>query len=218
MRTWQPLVGAVVLTAMGCGSNKSPTGVESLPVTTETVQAAVDMVTTGHVNVNAVCSASVPVNCKDGTPGSPIVVDLTRTGLTIGQTSELVFTYTAQVAIVSEAGIPLTIPLVGTCYLSVDTAPGASPTVQVAGKATFDSRTPGGPIDRVTMTAQVTGMEAADLSLTGTSGCATVGVPASSIESLLNNDLANAELRFCGAPGPPLLVACLVGVETSDLR
>jgi len=218
MRAWEPLFGGVVLCVIGCGSTKTPTGVESLPVTAETVQAAVDMVTASGVYVNANCSASAPVNCENGTPGSPIAINLTRTALTITQSSELVFGYTAHVTVVSAHGIPLTVPIVGTCYLAVDSSPGVSPTVQVAGTATFDSPSPGGPIDRVTMTAAVTGVEAADFSLTGASGCAFVSLPASAVEGALNQGLADAQLRFCAASGAPLLVACPTAVEASSAK
>ena len=66
--------------------------------------------------------------------------------------------------------------------------------------------------------AAVTGVEAADFSLTGTSGCAFVSLPASAVEGALNQGLADAQLRFCAASGAPLLVACLAAVEASSAK
>jgi hypothetical protein len=95
------------------------------------------------------------------------------------------------------------------CVVHIDTAAGASPTVQISGTAVFDAVVPLGTINRLYATnVLVTGLAAEDISLSGGLFCAIsfAGVARTAISTLLGNMIADR--RLCGAPGPALFAAC----------
>ena len=161
--------GLLATVAAGCGS-KSATAPLTLPVTSATVQSAVDLFTTGTLHVPPSCGTSPSIDCPGGTAGTPIPVTVTRGATTIAQTAPDVFGYDVDLAIATGSAIPVSYQGVD-CTVAVNTAAGASPTVHVAGTATFSSQTPGGSIDRLDLTIALTGLEATDVTFSGGTLC-----------------------------------------------
>lgn len=202
-------MSAALLLSAACSSSSGPAATEPLPATSATVIAGVNYFA-DSVAVLASCSSNPAVNCPDGTPGLPIHVPLTVTALTVtprAAPDTLVFDWAADVKIVSPP-IPITLPVVGACMLTVDTRAGTDTTVHVTGTATFSRQTAGGPIDRVDIASgAVTGLTAPDLTLSGGIGCVTANVGIGAYIGTLTNVLTG-NLALCSATGPALLEVC----------
>jgi hypothetical protein len=201
----------------GCSGSKSipsgPNTAYTLPLTRGTVQAAVDLLTTGTDTVPVQCGATVPVDCPSGTPGPTITVALDRVADSIvlidSSFSSIEYTFSAHLTLTTNQDIPLTLPVVGECGLHVDTSPGASPTVHVSGQAHFTSSVGAGPLDELMVTVGLDGLEAADVSLTGGTACALAtvasGVYVGAISAALRT---GGTIPLCAGSGPGLFVVC----------
>ncbi len=201
------------------GCAKDSTGPETLPQTLATVQAAVDMVTTGQIKIVGSCAGSVPINCPGGTLASPAYINLTRTADSVAfVVAADRYDFSATMSAVSAAGIPLTLPLVGECTLNINTAPGTAPTITLTGSVTFASQTLNGPIDRLDFSnLNLTGFDAADASITGTVACQSASISINYyIDQLVGMFQQNASL--CAVPGPALLGPCPATVAASARR
>jgi hypothetical protein len=196
--------------AIGCAD--SPTEPPALSQTLETVQAALDLVTSRPWPIEGSCSGTV-INCPGGTLATPVIVTLTRTAVEAALVpgSER-YDFSVTLSAVSATGIPVTVPAVGACILHFDTAPGTSPTVTVSGSARFESQTPGGPIDRLAFfNLAVSGVENADMSLTGSFACTLADAYISFFSGIVVDELADFLARYatvCAAPGPALFRPC----------
>ncbi|HEV8400218.1 MAG TPA: hypothetical protein VGQ18_10315 [Gemmatimonadales bacterium] len=210
------LATLAVASVTGCA--KDATAPEVLPQTLATVQAGVDMVTTGQVKIVGTCAGSVPLNCPGGTLAGPAYVTLTRTADSVALvTGQDYYYFSATMSAVS-SGIPITVPLVGACTLTIDTSPGASPTITLTGNVQFASGTLNGPIDRLDFSnIAVTGFETADVSITGSVSCAAASFGASFYILQLQDMFAQAA-SLCSAPGPTLLEPCPLVPVTSSRR
>jgi hypothetical protein len=184
-------------------------GLDSLPQTLATIQAAVDLMTTGQINVYGSCSANPAVNCANGSPGLPIPLALTRDSLSIVPGSPGIYNFAARVSVVSTMDIPFTYSGVA-CTMGLNTTPGTSPTIRVTGTATFGRQLPGDSINRIDITnVSTSGVENVDLSLQGGIGCLLGNTPALNLAyQVLNQAFADAAPHSCGAPGPALLEPC----------
>lgn len=196
-----------IVTLLGCGKD-SPTAPEVLPQTLATVQAAVDMVTTGQIKIVGTCLGTVPLNCPGGTLAAPTHLSLTRTADSVALvTGQDYYYFSATMSAVSP-GIPVTIPLIGACTLTIDTSPGISPTITLTGTVHFASQTLNGPIDRLDFSdITVTDFETADVSITGSLSCASAGFSAGFYIGQLQTFFEQGA-SLCSAPGPALLQPC----------
>lgn len=201
---------AALLTSGACSSASEPAPPEPLTVSSATVDAALAYLGSND-SITASCAANPAVNCPGGTPGAPIHIPATITAHSVtphAAPDTLVFDWAADVKIISP-GIPVTIPVVGTCTLTVDTRPGTDSTLHVTGTATFSKQTADGPIDRVDIQSEtLTGLTTDDLSLSGGVGCAAAGASLGLMVGTLSDFLATRELGLCSAPGPALLEVC----------
>jgi hypothetical protein len=186
-------------------------GLDPLPQTVASVQAALDLMTTGQINVQTNCAGNPTVNCLNGVAGGPIPLALTRDSLSIVEAPPGTYTFAARVAVLSTTGIPFSEAAAGNCTLNLNTAPGTSPTIRVTGMATFTRQLPGDPINRIDITNVATSaVENADVSVQGVSTCslmppvAIVGLA----NSILHDAFTYAAPRVCGAPGPALVELC----------
>jgi hypothetical protein len=202
-----------MLLAGGCGkSSTGPVGYEALPATAGTVQAALDLFTTGNVLVPTVCdsAATTKLNCPGGVPGSPVYITVRRDSLSIVYNMPADrFDYAVKMKLVTPVDIPVTIALVGECGLHLDTTPGADSLVQIVGTASFRSHIAGEPIDELDFsTPVVNGLTSDDMALTGGTGCLLANMGLSFYVETLQAMIGPPALSLCGAPGPPLFVAC----------
>lgn len=200
---------AIVANAAGLGCNKDLVAPEPLPETLATVQAAVDMVTTGQRQIVGNCLGSVPVNCPAGQLASPVNVTLTRTADTVafvvGQDR---YDFSATMSAVSAMGIPITIPGTGACTLNIDTNAGTSPTITLSGSIVFTSQTLNGPIDRLDFyDLVVTGLETGDGTISGSVACAAANFGLPFFITQLQNMFVPVS-SLCSVPGPALLQPC----------
>jgi hypothetical protein len=187
-------------------SNDPDSSYEALPENQATAQAAVDRATTGSQVMPASCTGAITINCPNGTPGT-LGFTLTRANVTLTPVTARSFSYTAQAAVTTAQDIPLNVNGAA-CGLDIETAPGASPNITISGTVTFVTPPSGSSPNRVDVTAAVSGLEAADLNITGTSvNCATLDLGIGAQIGLLEDSLER-EFHFCGARGADLLVEC----------
>ena len=188
---------------------------QQLPMTLDTLWAAGDIWTgSREADVAASCGGSPTVNCPGGIPGNPPPpLALTRTAGSVAQTADpAVYSFSAQISVVSLTGIPISFSGVS-CAVSINTAPGPSPTVQVTGTGTFGRNVLGDPVNRLDLAnVQVSGLTAEDFSLTGGFMCNFSnyqGIVIGYFTSYLA-DVVRSRPHLCGAPGAPLLTDCPV--------
>ena len=199
----EALLACVVIA--GCGDEgPDPVVYEALPENQATAQAGIDFGTTGSLHISANCPT---INCPNGTPGATILVPISRATITVTPTGPRSFSFTAQVGGATTSDIPVNITNVQ-CGLDVDTSAGSSPTVTFTGTATFVTPPSGSP-NRLDVTIAASGIEDADLTLTGGTACAALNSSISFVVGALE-DYLGGTLHFCGAPGPTLLVECPV--------
>lgn len=210
---------AVIATAPtidGCA--KDPVAPEALPETLATVQAGVDMVTTGQLRLEGTCAGGVPINCPGGMLAAPVYITLTRTADSVAfVTGQNRYDFSTTMAAVSP-GIPITVPLVGACTLTLNTAGGTSPTMTLSGSVQFASQTLNGPISRLDFSNLVlTNFETEDVSITGGLGCATASFSLPFHIGQIQDMFAQAA-DLCSVPGPELLQPCPQTAAVSTRR
>ena len=185
-------------------------GLDSLPQTVATVQAAVDLMTTGQIGVQTNCGGNPIVNCANGSPGSPIFLALTRDSLSIVESPPGTYNFGARVSVVSTTDVPFMYNGLS-CALGLNTAPGGSPTIRVTGTATFGRQLPGDPIDQIHIAnVSTSGVENADLTVQGNPTCSlqSLGTLLGIATSIVNDAFTYAAPWVCGAPGPALVELC----------
>jgi hypothetical protein len=193
------LGGGILFAAGGCGSS-SPTAPASFPETSATVQLALNRFTTGTISVPASCGGSILINCPGGTAGSAVSVTLTRSGTTITQTAPDVFSYATDFGVVTQS--PIVVSSNGTdCDVSVNTANGTASTVHLEGTATFSRQTVGGAINEIDFTTALTGVEAADVTITGPGACQVLAANLVFVEGVLVSALTSQSTRLCAGAG-----------------
>ena len=190
--------------------SKTPTGLEVLPETAATVQAAVDLLTTGKLRVPPVCG-SPTIACPGGVADTSFYLTLTRDSLRIVvDTMPTVYGFVAQVEAVTTKPVPVTVSGIN-CTVGINTAASGKPTVGIAGRATFTSQTAGGPIDRLDVRLDsVTGLDAGDITLAGGTLCTIGSFGAVAHLVVVNTFQYPTPLHLCGAPGPVLFEPCPV--------
>jgi hypothetical protein len=120
------------------------------------------------------------------------------------------YDFSVDLSAVTPTSIPITLPVVGTCNVTINTAPGPSPTITITGSARFASQTLGGPIDKITFeNIDVTNLTAEDVTITGSVPCAAASFSLAFFVGTLAGTLEDNVARgLCVAPGPTLVQAC----------
>ncbi len=202
------IVAVLLLASTTC--KESLVSVEVLPETLATVQAAVDLFTTGEIDVQADCSGSLTFNCTGGTPGSPIPVTLTRDSLAIALVTPGTYSFLARVSF-GTPDIPFAETSGGStvsCTVTINTAVVDPPAILVWGSAHFGSQS-GGPIDRLDITIDsVSDLAAGDILVGGTSLCSALTWPVVWFAGALEATFASVAPHLCAAPGAALFEPC----------
>ena len=159
--------------------------------------------------VAGTCAGTVPVNCPGGNLASPVYLNLTRSAVAVALVPGTDrYDFSATLAAATATGIPITLPTVGACTLNINSASGTSPTVVLTGSVTFASQTPNGPIDRLDFSnLAASGLENADVSITGGIGCTVAGLVTTILVAQIASILTQVP-SLCAAPGPALLEIC----------
>jgi hypothetical protein len=200
------LDGRMTLTCTPWPPNSVPPGTyDPLPVTTATVRAVLDIITASSTfDVSPSCATQPAINCPNGVP-TPTQMHAEQVSVTISQATGTTFNFTVlgRMATVSDAVLSFGSTI---CGLNLDTTRFGAPTMTVTGTAVFDSNPPPDPPNRVRFTnVNVTGIETADLIVTGGGICPSV---ASFAITGLEQQLATKFSPYCGAPGAALLTPC----------
>jgi len=195
----------VLVAAPGCG--KTATGLDELPVTLETAQAAVDLFTTGSIYVPANCAATPALNCPNGAAANPAPINLTRDSVRITPGGTGVYDFSAWGTAVTPNDIPITI-LGSQCGLAINSTSGTATEIGISGTLIFTSQTVDGPINRIDITnVNLTGLEPADVALHGNATCQGTSFGLSYYLSTITNAL-DQSAALCGAPGAALFEVC----------
>ena len=224
--TVQSGTGLVLLTCVPLppppppGPLSDPLGYEALPVTGETVMAALGpLLSARHVEVAGICDTftgvAVGANC-----GSTIGIDITPADVALFQTNAQTFRATMRFGLASSSPIHLTAslpPFINeSCNATFNSAPGSSAFYVVAADFVFSPRILGVVVNRLHLDAITTlqGVENEDVSL---GACGIAGDIVGFVMPLLLGNLGGfvqsavtsaIALDYCGAPGPELFTNC----------
>jgi hypothetical protein len=162
-------------------------------------------------DVTANCSAN-SVACPGGVPSNPLPqVRVQATNVNAVQVpATLRWTTTATLAVVTLQPIPVTISGVS-CDVSVNSANGSVATVAGSADLNFLSYpNPAGTTNFIAVqNASITGVETADLTLTGSFTCQLADAFKSSFIPQLTDQIeAFVQGNICGAPEPAVFMAC----------
>lgn len=200
----------IVAGIVACGGSDAvdPTQgpLEALPVTSETVIAAVELLSKGPLTLPSTCEGSPAINCSGGVAGNPMRFSVTRGPVTATEAGPNQFTFATDVVIASLENGSVTMSGV-TCSVGVNTALGTSQTVHIAGTASFVFNNTTGLRSRLHLESEMSGLEDADVSVAGSFGCDIASFFKPVMLTSLSEQLATGG-DVCGAPGPALLKVC----------
>lgn len=207
--------------ADGCEATVDPP--TAVPLTNVTAQYLTLLVPDRPVSDVAVlpdCDASPPVECTTGVPDEDHVtlrVDSTEhagdrpRAEAIPNAADKTFAVTQRVRVSTNDPIPVTMPVVGTCGLVVDSTRGNDPDVRLTYADTVAPDRPNGPTV-VSSPPTVSGLESADVELTGGFGCIVGNAPVlATATSVLADAVATWVVQgatVCGAPEPVYYQRC----------
>lgn len=192
-----------------------PIVLETIPMTEATADAAADYLVGGtrDVAVASSCGADPAIACVGGTPVEPpaqvrvVGTDVVTTEVA-GQDR---WDASATLAVTTPTSIPVSHSVAGTCQLAINTGNGASPTIALSTQLQFRSYPdPAGSKNNIAVAnTQLTGLEAADVSLTGSFACTLAGsftsIVLDSLTSSLEDEIGGA---LCGDPESDSFIAC----------
>jgi len=191
-----------------------PIVLEEIPATQQNADAAAAFLAPASRDYDtpANCASSPSVACPGGVPSNPLPkVHIEASGVSAVQVPATVrWTMSAALDVSTPTGIPVTYSGVS-CTASVDSGLGASPTFQGSGDLNFVSYpNPAGPTNYIAVTnANITGVETADVSLTGGLACSVLSSFASIFIPMLQDQIeAYLEGNICGAPEPAVFMQC----------
>lgn len=172
---------------------------DSLPVTAETVTAAIDLL---PESVLVPCSSenmgsiTAEIGCPNGW-----VLNLSETDLVVSSATTTSFNYALTLHL--NGSIPIDISVLGlptSCTLTVD-APGG---ISMTGVATFSNSVAGGPLNRLQLVPNPISYQALQFS-----GCSHVPEVADPVLALVSAYADNVlSFQVCGATGPELFGSC----------
>ncbi len=202
------------------GPLPDPLGYEALPVTGETVLAAVQpLFAANHVDIPGICSSfnsvAVGANC-----GGVIGLDITPVDVSLQQVNAQTFEAALRFGLAASSPIHLTASLPPfieeSCNVGFNSASGIDPFFEVAADFAFSPRIIGVVVDRLQLASLAVkkGVEAQDISI-GSCGIAgeimgfllpqLLGMFDSNVRVAVGSALA---IDYCGAPGPDLFTTC----------
>lgn len=203
------LLFSALLLGAACSDSSGPPTPVAIVVGDSTVLLGLDFIASDGSTIGADCGASPTINCTGGNAGAPIHVPMTRTAESVTRRTgvdSLVFDWAADLIVISPP-IPINIPTIGNCTLTIDTRAGAD-SVHVTGIATFTRTRPDGPIDRLDITGQnVTGLTDADITIGTSFGCEFANLTISFFLGLLEDQIFH-DYALCGAPGAATFMFC----------
>ena len=200
-------VSAVFVASCGSDGGVEPVLLEALPVTAQTVQAAVEFRTAGPTEVPASCTGTVLVNCANGTPGSPVFISTTPSNLTVTEMAPGQYSFALDLAVTTLQSVPITYSGVN-CTVAVNTAAGTSPTIHVTGTAEFASHTADEELNRIDLVADASGVENADFAIGGNALCSVGDFYSSYAIGFVTSAIGESFGGLCGAPGLELFMEC----------
>jgi hypothetical protein len=168
------------------------------------------------VAVEPYCNGPFEAACPGGSVSSPLPLLSIDGSQRPGDEPRLVMAgdqahsrleLTARFRMQSLSPIPVTLPVVGACSLSIDTAPGSHPDITVVFNDSVIA--PTGPT--VVSDVVLSNLESADYSITGGFACSVASVSLASIVDVVQHALTTwVENRgiLCGAPEPVYFQRC----------
>jgi hypothetical protein len=193
-----------------------PIVLEELAATDETADAAAAFLLPASKDhdIPANCASDPSIACPGGTPSSPLPqVRVQASNVVADQVpGTLRWNASATAAVTTLQGVPATFSGVS-CTLSVNSGNGSSPTYQVTADMNFLSYpVPTGPSNHIGVTnVDITGVETADIAVTGGGLCSFAGSFVDQFIPVLEDQIATyVEGNVCGAPDPAMFMACPV--------
>ena len=193
-----------------------PIVLEDLPATQQNADAVAAFIApaTRSYDTPANCASSPTIACPGGVPSNPlpkVQVDATNVS-TVQVAGQLKWNMSAVLDVSTPTGIPVTYSGVS-CTANVDSGLGASPTFSGTGELNFLSYPdPSGASNYVGVAnANITGVESADVSLTGSFSCTLLNTFGSLFIPMLEEQIeAYLEGNICGDPSSSGYIACPV--------
>ncbi len=191
-----------------------PIVLEEIPATQENADAAAAFLAPAQRDYEtpANCAGSPSIACPGGVPSSPLPqVHIEASNVSSVQVpATLRWQMSSVLDVSTPTGIPVTYSGIN-CTANVDSSLGSSPTFQGAADLNFVSYpNPGGPTNYIAvMNANITGVETADVTLTGGFSCSVLSTFASVFVPMLEDQIeAYLEGNICGAPEPAVFMQC----------
>jgi hypothetical protein len=191
-----------------------PIVLEEIPATQQNADLAAAYIAPAQKDYDtpANCAGSPAVACPGGVPSNPLPqvhIEASNVG-TVQVAGTLTWTMSATLDVSTPTGIPVSY-LGSECTANVDSALGASPTFQGSGDLNFLAYPdPGGATNYIGVAnANISGVETADVSLTGGLTCSLLSTFASTFIPMLEDQIeAYLEGNLCGAPDPDVYMPC----------
>ena len=193
-----------------------PIVLEEIPATQENADAAAAFVAPAlkDYDTPANCASSPSIACPGGVPSNPLPqVRVEASGLsTIQVPGAPRWEMSAVLDVSTPTGIPVTYSGIS-CTANVDSGQGASPTFSGTADLNFRSYPdPEGATNFIAVAnANITGVETADVTLTGSFSCTLLSSFGSVFIPMLEDQIETyLEGNICGAPESALYMACPV--------
>lgn len=191
-----------------------PIVLEELVMGQATADAAADFLLDGtrNVAVTSSCVGDAQVGCVGGVAVQPPpTVQVVGTNIVTTPLTADTWSTTATLAATTPSPIPVTVTLVGQCQLTIDTAAGASPTVQASSQLQFRSYpSPGGPKNHIAISnTTLNGLESSDIQISGSFGCSLLdAVVPLTLDTLTDSLAAQLGTAICGDPNGDSFIQC----------
>jgi hypothetical protein len=162
------------------------------------------------------CGGTLELCCPNGTPQScSVQYDFAPGDVVVtpvAGTEPPRYDVSIPMAVTTPTSLPITIPLIGSCLLDIDTAPGPSPTITVNASMVFDSHpaSSGTEPTRVAATSvTVSGLTEDDVNIGGGLGCQIASIGIGLFIDTLTSTIADAVSGGACLPcGATSLSAC----------
>jgi len=176
---------------------------DALPVTAETVAAAIDTYPlSALIDCRVVADAfhEAAIGCPNW------VLNVPRSVTTVSPLTATSFMYSFYVN--ASGSIPVRGSILGSSYSCTLSVTSNSPGVLITGTATFSSSTPGGPFNQLQLT--VNSINAATVQF---SGCGVIGAILDLVQDTVMSSITQVAVtayssNFCGVEGPELFGTC----------
>jgi hypothetical protein len=193
-----------------------PIVLEEIPATQQNADAAAAYLlpASRDYDVAASCATDPSIACPGGVPSNPL--PQVRVQASNVAAVQVPATNTWNVSAVLDVDTLQAIPASSlglNCIVTVNSGNGSSPTYGITGQLNFRSYPgPAGPTNFIAVdNVNVTGVEGADIGITGDLGCSILGAFSDLIISFLQDQLESyVQGNICGAPDPDVFMPCPV--------